>query len=180
MHNPGHSSPTFLPSNSLNKCTYTKTDKRYAVQYWKTCYDCFNSDSEGACLNCIAICHNNHKIGPLERGNFFCDCGESGLCNLLQSSKKHSKMVTVIKPNMSGQFGKINRLGWPNRLDRPNHPIYLNNPNIMQQGSTMTRGVNGRESMHSRKLSTSLFNQPNQIANPIVPKQHGAYSMESI
>lgn len=61
--------------NTLNDCTYQKTGKNYQNQYWRTCYDCFKDQSSGACLNCVQICHNGHRVGPLQRGNFYCDCG---------------------------------------------------------------------------------------------------------
>ena len=64
----------------LNKCTYQKTGENFFPQYWKHCYDCFVSMSEGACLNCIQICHQGHTVGPLKYGKFYCDCGSKQKC----------------------------------------------------------------------------------------------------
>lgn len=57
--------------NNLNECTFHKTGQNYTEQFWKRCYDCFPNTNEGACLNCINICHDGHNIGTLQKGHFF-------------------------------------------------------------------------------------------------------------
>lgn len=67
-----------IPQN-LNKCTYSLTRNRFHRQYWKRCIDCFPSAKEGACLNCISVCHAGHRIEDvLHVSDFFCDCGARG------------------------------------------------------------------------------------------------------
>lgn len=76
----------------LNDCTYKTTGRNYQNQYWRTCYDCFQNQNEGACLNCIQICHNSHRIGPLRKGDFFCDCGAGEAnkkCKLVHQAQIH-------------------------------------------------------------------------------------------
>jgi serpin B/serpin B11/12 len=71
-------------SNNMEKhakCTFTVTGKKYELQEFATCFDCFSSQSEGACLYCLETCHKGHRIGKIETGHFYCDCGEMGLCN---------------------------------------------------------------------------------------------------
>ena len=80
MHRTTNNFNNYLINTNLNECTFNKTGYNYSDQFWKRCYDCFPSDAEGACLNCISICHDGHRIGPLQKGRFFCDCGDQGLC----------------------------------------------------------------------------------------------------
>ena len=57
--------------NIINRCTYEKTKNIYTPQYWRRCLDCFNTPTEGVCLTCAQICHNNHNLGPIQYGSFF-------------------------------------------------------------------------------------------------------------
>ncbi len=71
----------------MDSCTFNKTGKKYHHQYWKRCIDCFPNPDEGACLNCISVCHNGHNIeSKLRQGNFYCDCGSKGpvTCKLVK------------------------------------------------------------------------------------------------
>lgn len=62
--------------NKLNKCTYDTTKDTFQPQYWKRCYKCWPQEDKGACLECIAICHDGHTVDVNVRyGNFYCDCG---------------------------------------------------------------------------------------------------------
>ena len=65
---------------SLNSCTYDITGLNHQEQYYAQCLDCFPVSNEGACLNCLVLCHPNHKLGPLMRGLFYCDCGFKKTC----------------------------------------------------------------------------------------------------
>ena len=68
--------------NNINKCTYDGTNG-FKRQYWKRCLDCFPRDNEGACLNCIGVCHDGHRIdNTLRVGDFYCDCGPSLKCKI--------------------------------------------------------------------------------------------------
>lgn len=63
----------------LNSCTFLQTGERHYQQNWKRCYDCFPNEGQGACLNCIAICHAGHNVDAHARfGSFYCDCGSRG------------------------------------------------------------------------------------------------------
>lgn len=64
----------------LNCCTFLKTGQTKTVQFYKTCYTCFSRPNLGACLNCIAVCHDGHDVGPLQVGEIFCTCGNHNLC----------------------------------------------------------------------------------------------------
>jgi len=57
-----------------NACSYLVTKNKYTLQAWATCYDCFRTTSQGACLFCLESCHKGHNIGKVNTTNFFCDC----------------------------------------------------------------------------------------------------------
>lgn len=62
--------------NHLNRCTYDITKNHYQHQYYRRCLDCFHGEGEGACLNCISVCHSGHRVENFVRlGRFYCDCG---------------------------------------------------------------------------------------------------------
>ena len=76
----------------INCCTYKRTQNGFAKQYWKRCYDCWptragDEPEQGACIECIAVCHEGHTVDQKVRlGNFYCDCGsENKGCKLSQS-----------------------------------------------------------------------------------------------
>lgn len=79
-----------LSDSKINCCTYLRTGNGFAKQYWKRCYDCWpnpkslDEAERGACLECIAVCHEGHTVDSKVRyGNFFCDCGlENKACKL--------------------------------------------------------------------------------------------------
>lgn len=80
----------------MNSCTFIKTRDRYYNQYWKRCLDCFPDVNTGACLNCIAVCHDGHNIdNTLRLSNFYCDCGKKGLptCKLSSYMEEPTKIV---------------------------------------------------------------------------------------
>lgn len=91
---------------NLNECTYKKTGKNYALQFWRHCFTCFKDLEEGACLNCASICHAGHALGPIKKGNFFCDCGANNCRNITKStfnpptipSLKPVRFLTPIAP----------------------------------------------------------------------------------
>ena len=73
----------------LNACTYMTTGPAFHKQYWKRCYDCWPGNEphhiKGACLNCIAVCHEGHTVDVKPRyGGFYCDCGgiDTHICKL--------------------------------------------------------------------------------------------------
>jgi serine protease inhibitor len=73
---------------SLNRCTYETTGVTYQDQSYAHCYDCFKLGNQGACLPCLQLCHNGHRIGPMLQGPFFCDCRDSGVCKIRTSLTK--------------------------------------------------------------------------------------------
>ena len=76
----------FSKTSNLSSCTFSQTGKSLHRQYWKRCLDCFPSTEEGACLNCIAVCHQGHNVEhEVRSGDFYCDCGSKGAptCKLL-------------------------------------------------------------------------------------------------
>lgn len=79
--------PTVLQqAPALNQCTFSKTGAAHQPQYYKHCYDCFTNESEGACLNCAAVCHDGHRLSEVRFAqSFFCDCGQRG-CRLASAS----------------------------------------------------------------------------------------------
>lgn len=97
-----------LPTN-LNKCTYDLTGENFRPQYWKRCIDCFPSETEGACLNCIVICHSGHRIEERVRsGNFYCNCGKRGnskcqLVNRIQIPSPTSPRHVTNRPRESSR-----------------------------------------------------------------------------
>ena len=66
----------------MSECTFNKTDATFKKQYWRHCYDCFKLPTEGACVVCLQLCHENHKLGELKNTRFFCDCGNYPKCKL--------------------------------------------------------------------------------------------------
>jgi serpin B len=95
----------------LNSCTYCITGNRHIQQYWRNCLTCFPNNAEnGACLNCISICHDGHQIGPLRLSQFYCDCGEQRKCRFGVFAQK----VAVNEPTFPFPF--------PNQVG-PNHSV---------------------------------------------------------
>ena len=83
-------SRSFVPgTKKLNQCTYDNTGKKYVQQYWRHCATCFSNQEEGACLNCVSICHEGHILGHVRQGMFFCDCGASADNNYVRSCCKN-------------------------------------------------------------------------------------------
>ncbi len=66
-------------TTTITTCSFRKTGKTLCVQFWAQCLDCHSRD-EGGCIACITMCHANHRIGPIQHSDFYCDCGHKG-CN---------------------------------------------------------------------------------------------------
>ena len=81
-------------AKDLNFCTFDSTGETFHQQYWKRCYDCWPNEEKGACLHCIAVCHDGHTVDSrVKTGNFFCDCGhEKKKCALVSSTHKHAHL----------------------------------------------------------------------------------------
>jgi serine protease inhibitor len=71
-------------------CTFKETGSKYYPQHWAPCFDCFLGSNEGACMYCIANCHQGHNVGPIRYGPFFCDCGYQKKC-----TEKSSTYITA-------------------------------------------------------------------------------------
>ena len=102
-------------AKDLNFCTYDSTGETFHQQYWKRCYDCWPNEEKGACLHCIAVCHDGHTVDVrVKTGNFYCDCGHEKIKCKLVSGKSVHKHLHPIPPSscpppiMSG-WGKIIR-----------------------------------------------------------------------
>ena len=91
----------------INQCTFAVTGKNYQEQYWRTCYDCFHNASEGVCLNCAALCHDGHHLGPLRSGIFFCDCGDQRKCKIGQFSKSNHAYPNLPLPEQTTVYPTV-------------------------------------------------------------------------
>ena len=63
-----------------SRCTFARSGRAAMEQEWATCYDCFATENEGACLSCLINCHKGHNVGKTKFTGFFCDCG-AARCN---------------------------------------------------------------------------------------------------
>lgn len=96
-----------MSSKDLNFCTFEQTGETFHQQYWKRCYDCWPNEEKGACLHCIAVCHDGHTVDvKVKTGNFYCDCGHEKKCKLL-SKNRHPIPSTHSVPPPSSCWGKI-------------------------------------------------------------------------
>ncbi len=88
--------------NELNCCTFSG-DNSNKLQYYKHCKTCNGDDADKhVCLNCLAICHDGHEMGPLTLGSVHCDCGASGSCKAL----RHQETAAPTKPQTTGKRGR--------------------------------------------------------------------------
>lgn len=62
-------------------CSFPQAPNIHVKQYWRRCFNCHASE-QGACLSCCVVCHDGHTMGPLQYGEFFCDCPSSQKCKL--------------------------------------------------------------------------------------------------
>lgn len=63
---------------ALNLCTSVFTGGESVLQYYLVCQTCSTADDRVAvCLNCAAICHDQHEKHSLTRGKIFCGCLQS-------------------------------------------------------------------------------------------------------
>ena len=126
-----------MQSEPINSCTYNRTQNDFSKQYWKRCYDCWptktnNPDEpqQGACIECIAVCHEGHTVDSKVRfGNFYCDCG---------SEHKGCKLSNFSGPNIQPIFidpiiptplpGGGNRFPYPHPIPQP-IPHLIPHPN---------------------------------------------------
>jgi hypothetical protein len=97
----------------INHCTYQFIPEHEASnvnQYYKHCKTCFpNDETKGACVTCLTVCHDNHELGDLRFGNFFCDCGKEKLCTFGVFKRKSCK--TNRTAPCSSSFVSITALG---------------------------------------------------------------------
>lgn len=165
-----------LNSSPVNCCSYTKTSNNFAKQYWKRCYDCWPSSNDqsqgerGACIECIAVCHEGHTVDSKVRfGNFYCDCGLDNQYNQgCQLNGGHSTIKPahpptnpiVIQPidldeiepiGLGGRFPyphpqlPIHQHPQPNPSTRPhfpNDPAFPVQPMFLQNQAPVSRHVN--------------------------------------
>ena len=73
------------------KCSFVATGTKRTWQLWAHCYDCFKELTEGACERCIQTCHVGHRVGKIQKGNFFCDCGAVYNCNAEKLAENAAK-----------------------------------------------------------------------------------------
>lgn len=94
-------------------CTFGITGVNHQTQQWAPCYDCFEHENLGACIHCLETCHKGHRTGLLRTGSFFCDCGETGLCEKLLSvtTTDETKNVVICEPIIDHPETKIFKLG---------------------------------------------------------------------
>jgi hypothetical protein len=97
----------------INHCTYQFIPEHEASnvnQYYKHCKTCFpNDETKGACVTCLTVCHDNHELGDLRFGNFFCDCGKEKLCTFGVFKRKSCKTNRTVP--CSSSFVSITALG---------------------------------------------------------------------
>lgn len=156
----------------LNSCTFDRTGKNYTEQYWRQCLDCFSDNTEGACLNCIQICHNGHRLGPLRHGGFFCDCGANRSCSYKLVTKDNPKKnYPQNKPqnprmpfNHDEQFGKYH----PYQPIQPNQPYQP--PIFRQLGGTMFNKSFDQTDQFDQTNIISHNSHFSQISNSIASK----------
>lgn len=87
-------------NQSLNRCTFVETGGNHRDQYYKRCFDC-HAQGEGACLNCISVCHDGHNVELHPRfGSFFCDCS---LGCKLKGPTTGIRMPSVVLPPTPGR-----------------------------------------------------------------------------
>lgn len=91
--------------NVTKDCTYSITKNKPAMQYWAQCYQCFKTCSEGACIQCLLMCHRGHIIGPIRKSSFYCDCGHNN-CNIKYNDDDWN-YIGDIKDNMMHGYGEL-------------------------------------------------------------------------
>lgn len=78
-------------------CTFSQTRTTHTYQQWATCRTCFKNKELGACVECLKTCHAGHDLGEITYGNFFCDCGAKGLCDLNSRMKKLEETYSSLR-----------------------------------------------------------------------------------
>lgn len=108
-----------MATKVLNECTFAKTGNQHQEQFYAQCLDCFPTGNEGACVTCLQICHNGHRIGQTKKGLFFCDCAGRHFCQMIKSTFPCSMEVEGEAINMTKS---------------PNMP---NSPNMTKSSNTL-------------------------------------------
>ncbi len=77
-------------------CTFKLTSTKYCEQLWFNCRTCWPDDiNVGCCESCVDLCHKNHNIYAVGRGDFYCDCGHGD----------GRVLCLCIHKNLPGRFG---------------------------------------------------------------------------
>ncbi|KAG2382979.1 hypothetical protein C9374_004946 [Naegleria lovaniensis] len=71
----GKSIMSFGRDLKLDSCSFTFTGKKFHKQYYYSCQTCSMSTNQAVCAFCARTCHRGHRLGTLEVGDFYCDCG---------------------------------------------------------------------------------------------------------
>lgn len=65
----------------INQCTFDITGTARLLQYFRICLTCSkDGNAVEVCLNCASICHEKHRLGPLIREKFSCQCHLKSKC----------------------------------------------------------------------------------------------------
>ena len=172
----------FTSRSNLSCCTFAHTGKSYQHQYWKRCLDCFPTTEEGACLNCIAVCHQGHNVEyQVRTGNFYCDCGMKGAptCKIMTQSKVPDFPV---RPHPE-PYPEPDCWPHPNPFtDRPSRPSgfpphQYEIPRPMRPGNpppTSMGNLPAFFSPSSHQGPTSMGNLPAFYNGPPPPQGHGS------
>ncbi|EFC47682.1 ubiquitin protein ligase [Naegleria gruberi] len=66
---------TYGKDLKLDSCSFTFTGKKFHKQYYYSCQTCSMNTNQAVCAFCARTCHRGHRLGTLEVGDFYCDCG---------------------------------------------------------------------------------------------------------
>jgi hypothetical protein len=86
--------------SELTCCSYMETGPNFKTQIWFECETC----KTFCCEFCKTKCHENHKLGPKNNSDFYCDCGCSSNCKSMTPkvfSIKKSQIPETIKQDNS-------------------------------------------------------------------------------
>lgn len=184
--------PSFqVATNQLNKCTYATTGTSHQYQHWRHCYTCFPNPSEGACLNCVSLCHEGHALGPIMHGLFFCDCGEKHMCKQGQFKNPPSVMPptlntppSVMPPKLNPSYPVMPMSSFPGQpLSSYNGPAFASPASAASTASSGTANsslsstvsLDKQLSTYNNNLATKLFN--NMPVNRIFSPMSIAYAL---
>ena len=152
------------------------------------CLDCFPMSTEGACVNCLILCHANHKIGPIMKGPFYCDCGFKKTCCkiskplttcFLSNIQSSTSVQSQFKPFVSQQSSISNNQQTSNPFQQPSNPfqqpssLFQRTSDPFQQPSSLFQQISNpsqqsgnllQQSSNPSQQTSSVFQQ---TSNPL-------------